>query len=136
MRERFTNAYNSLRTNSAVYIDQAKRVMQFAWHLTSSSANSAWQFLSTNSLNVWSRLRGTQATATNDTASSNNAATSEQAAQNTSTASFAYTQITRPVNWLYQRASVNLPSFLRTQPAVSPVAESSTSEPASQNRLG
>ncbi len=130
MRETFTNAYHSFRTHGAIYAEQAKRFGQFAWHLASSSANSVWQFISTNSQSVINRFRGTQASATNT------AAPASEPAQNTSTASFAYTQITRPVNWLYQRAQVNLPSFLRSQPPVSPVAESTPAEPASQNRLG
>jgi hypothetical protein len=129
MRETFTNAYNSIRSNIAIYADSAKRVAQFAWHLASSSTSSVWQFLSTNSQSVINRFRGVQSGATNTSAPAS------EPAQNTSTASYTYTQLTRPVNWMYERAQVNLPSFLRTQPAVSPVAANASAEPASQNRL-
>ena len=129
MRETFTNAYQSIRTNAPIYADTVKRAALFAWHLASSSASSVWQFVTTNSSYVWNRARGTQpAAATN--------AGSPQAASGSdvSTASFVYTQVTKPVNWLYERASVNLPAFLRTQPSVSPVAPSAPAAEAASQR--
>jgi|GEM_PF-5712058 len=147
MRETLTNAYNAVRTNASIYADFAKRLMQFTWHLTTTNASSAWQmgnanvsaasqFIRTHSQNAWDRVRGTQATANASAATATDSPSAPSAAQEATTASFVYTQVTRPVNWLYQRASVNLPSFLRSQPVVSPVAAVPNAETPVTQRLG
>ncbi|HRE31716.1 MAG TPA: hypothetical protein PLD88_07070, partial [Candidatus Berkiella sp.] len=89
------------------------------WQATSSQVNSFWQGINSSAVAAWNWVKNRNRDQNQTTVSSDGVASC--APLQTEATSTLYTQMTRPLNWLYQTASSHLPqrsSVETTEPAL------------------